>query len=111
MAEATCKFAAMGYSAERIRAVGVTNQRETTVVWDRHTGEPLHNAVVWPDTRTAALVRELRSRPGADGLQARCGLPLSTYPSAVKLLWLVRHAPAVRAAYDEGRLAFGTVDS
>ena len=94
-----------------MRAVGITNQRETTVVWDAETGEPLHRAVAWPDTRTAALVRELRARPGAADLAAACGLPLSTYPSAVKLLWLVRHVPAVADAYAAGRLAFGTVDS
>ena len=91
--------------------MGITNQRETTVVWDAETGEPLHRAVAWPDTRTAALVRELKARPGADDLLDRCGLPLSTYPSSVKLLWLVRNVPAVAAAYDAGRLAFGTVDS
>jgi glycerol kinase len=91
--------------------VGITNQRETTVLWDRLTGEPLYNAVVWPDTRTASLVRELKTRSGADALLELCGLPLSTYPSSVKLLWLLRNNDAIRTAYDEGRLAFGTVDS
>ncbi|KAK4166419.1 FGGY family of carbohydrate kinase [Cladorrhinum sp. PSN259] len=105
------KFAELGYSKDNIRSIGITNQRETTVVWDSKTGEPLHNAIVWPDTRTAALVRDLKSRPGADSLTELCGLPLSTYPSSVKLLWLIENVEAVKKAYDEHRLAFGTVDS
>lgn len=100
-----------GGDRKKIRAVGITNQRETTVVWDRETGEPLANAVVWPDTRTAGLVRELKEREGADGLTELCGLPLSTYPSSVKLLWLLQNDEVVKKAYDEGRLVFGTVDS
>jgi len=71
----------------------------------------LGNAVVWPDTRTSGLVRELRSREGAGELTEICGLPLSTYPSSVKLLWLLQNDERVKKAYDEGRLAFGTVDS
>jgi glycerol kinase len=97
------KFSNLGYSKSDIRSIGITNQRETTIVWDTTTGEPLHNAVVWPDTRTTALVRELKSRPGADALLDLCGLPLSTYPSSVKLLWLIQNVPAVKQAYDEGR--------
>ncbi len=105
------KFAELGFSKANIRSVGITNQRETAVVWDKNTGEPLYNAVVWPDTRTASLVRELRGREKADGLKELCGLPLSTYPSSVKLLWLVQNVDAVKKAYEEDRLAFGTVDS
>lgn len=105
------KFEAKGGDRKRIRAVGITNQRETTVVWDKETGEPLGNAVVWPDTRTAGLVRELKEREGAGDLLELCGLPLSTYPSSVKLLWLLQNDEGVKRAYDEGRLAFGTVDS
>lgn len=105
------KFVTDGHSASEIRSIGITNQRETTILWDKNTGECLYNAVVWPDTRTAALVRDLKSRPGADKLQDLCGLPLSTYPSSVKLLWVLQNVDAVRKAYDEGRLAFGTVDS
>ncbi len=100
-----------GHSASDISAIGITNQRETTLVWDSQTGKPLHNAIVWPDTRTQPIVRELRERSGADKLQGICGLPLSTYPSSVKLLWLLRNSQKVREAYDEGRLAFGTVDT
>jgi len=105
------KFTEQGYTAKQIKAVGITNQRETTVVWDSETGAPLYNAVVWPDTRTGALVRELRGKDGADKLQELCGLPLSTYPSSVKLLWLIQNVDAVKKAYEDGRLAFGTVDS
>lgn len=67
--------------------------------------------MAWPDTRTTALVRDLKARDGADKLLDVCGLPLSTYPSSVKLLWLLRNVDSVKAAYEEGRLAFGTVDS
>ncbi|CAK7221456.1 Glycerol kinase [Sporothrix curviconia] len=105
------KFTELGHSKQLIRAVGITNQRETTLVWDSVTGEPLYNAVVWPDTRTAALVRELKNAPKADSLQDVCGLPLSTYPSSVKLKWLLENVDEVRKASEEGRLAFGTVDS
>lgn len=108
---AVADFESKGYSAKAIRSIGITNQRETTVVWDKFTGEPLYNAVVWPDTRTHNLVRELKSHPGADELSESCGLPLSTYPSSVKLMWLIKNVPAVQEAYDESRLAFGTVDS
>ncbi|KAL2136086.1 hypothetical protein VTI74DRAFT_5492 [Chaetomium olivicolor] len=104
-------FVNKGYSKSDIRSIGITNQRETTVVWDSTTGEPLYNAIVWPDTRTKGLVRELKSRDSADSLLELCGLPLSTYPSSVKLLWLIQNVDAVKQAYEEGRLAFGTVDS
>lgn len=109
--QAVEKFTQMGYSAKQIKAVGITNQRETTVVWDKETGEPLYNAIVWTDTRSAQLVRDLKARSGADKLQALCGLPLSTYPSCSKLLWMLEHVPKVRAAYQNGTLAFGTVDA
>lgn len=109
--KATELFTAAGNHISQIRSVGITNQRETLVLWDKHTGEPLHNAVVWPDTRTASLVRELKNWDGADKLQDLCGLPLSTYPSSVKLVWLLRHVEPVKKAYEEGRLVFGTVDS
>ncbi|KAJ9605605.1 Glycerol kinase [Cladophialophora chaetospira] len=109
--EATAKFTEQGYSLSSIKAVGITNQRETTVVWDVKTGEPLCNAIVWTDTRSAHIVRELKQKSGADELQDLCGLPLSTYPSSTKLLWMLRNVEKVKKAYDEGRLAFGTVDT
>ncbi|KAK2591416.1 Glycerol kinase [Conoideocrella luteorostrata] len=109
--KATEAFTSSGNDISKIRAIGVTNQRETTILWDRHSGEPLYNAVVWPDTRTKPLVRELKARPGAEKLLHLCGLPLSTYPSSVKLLWLLRNVDAVKDAYKQGRLAFGTIDT
>lgn len=81
------------------------------MVWNSETGEPLHNAIVWTDTRTAAIARELKERKGADTLTDICGLPISTYPSCAKLTWLMRNEPKVKKAYEEGKLAFGTVDT
>ncbi|KAI2636713.1 glycerol kinase [Xylaria nigripes] len=109
--KATEKFVSKGYKTSQIKSIGITNQRETTVCWDKTTGEALCHAVVWPDTRTKDLVRELKARPDADQLLNICGLPLSTYPSSVKLLWLINNDPKVARAYEERRLAFGTVDS
>jgi glycerol kinase len=109
--QATKSFIDQGHDITDIKAVGITNQRETTLVWDTNTGEPLHNAIAWPDTRTKGLVRELKAQDGADQLQDICGLPLSTYPSSVKLLWLLKNVEAVSKAYEEGRLSFGTVDT
>ncbi|KAH0848111.1 glycerol kinase [Fonsecaea monophora] len=100
-----------GHASASIKAVGITNQRETTVVWNHETGEPLYNAIVWTDTRTQALIRKLKHRLGSDQLQQLCGLPLSTYPSVGKLLWLLDNEPKVKEAYDKGILAFGTIDA
>lgn len=108
---ATESFTEKGYSIDDIKAIGITSQRETTVVWDRDTGEPLYNAIAWPDTRTQAIVRELKAKQGANTLQDICGLPLSTYPSALKLTWLLRNVKEVEQAYDAGKLMFGTVDT
>jgi glycerol kinase len=109
--EAVKDFKSKGFSPKQIKAVGITNQRETTVVWDSETGEPLYNAIVWTDTRAQPIVKELKARSGIDKLQPLCGLPLSTYPSCTKLLWMLEHVPRVKAAYDNGTLAFGTVDA
>lgn len=105
------KFVELGYCLEDIKGIGITNQRETTVVWDSETGKPFYNAIVWSDTRTSRLVHELRKREGAEKLPDLCGLPLSTYPSSVKLLWMLRHVPEIETARGEGRLCFGTVDT
>jgi glycerol kinase len=94
-----------------IAAIGVTNQRESTVVWDRGSGEPIHNAIVWQDTRTAALVRELAGEQGVERLRERVGLPLSTYFSGPKLAWLLEHVAGARARAERGELAFGTIDT
>lgn len=100
-----------GHSVSDIKAIGITTQRETTVLWDSETGETIHTAIAWPDTRTKSIVRELKQREGADKLQDICGLPLSTYPSSLKLTWLFRNSDKVRKTYDEGRLMFGTIDT
>ncbi|KAK3770700.1 hypothetical protein RRG08_037892 [Elysia crispata] len=104
----------LGYKQSDIKAVGITNQRETTIVWDKTTGKPLYNAIVWLDLRTASTVDELQKKtPGNDKdyLRSRCGLPLATYFSAVKLRWLLDNSETVRKAVEDGRCMFGTVDS
>ncbi|KAI2691998.1 hypothetical protein CBS147333_5037 [Penicillium roqueforti] len=111
MEEAVHKFEAQGHTRSSIQGIGITNQRETTIVWDHETGEPLYNAIVWTDTRSQGIVAELKQKPGAEQLQALCGLPLSTYSSATKLIWMLRHVPRVKDAFDRGTLAFGTVDA
>ncbi|HEY7966743.1 MAG TPA: glycerol kinase GlpK [Solirubrobacteraceae bacterium] len=102
-----------GASAADIAAVGIANQRETTVVWDRDSGEPLANAIVWQDTRTAGLVRSLAGEAGTDRLRERTGLPLSTYFSGPKISWLLDALAGARARAraQAGELAFGTIDS
>jgi glycerol kinase len=94
-----------------IAAIGITNQRESTVVWDRSTGEPIHNAIVWQDTRTDHLVRELAGEEGVDRLRESVGLPLSTYFSGPKVTWLLDNVPDARARTEAGELAFGTMDT
>ncbi len=99
-------------TGQHIAAVGITNQRETTVVWDKNTGQPLHNAVVWMDTRTAALVTEMKEKHGGqDAFRPQTGLPLATYFAGLKLRWLLDHVPAVQEAADAGTALFGTIDT
>ncbi|VVT55687.1 uncharacterized protein SAPINGB_P004692 [Magnusiomyces paraingens] len=95
----------------QVKAIGITNQRETSIVWDRKTGIPMHNAIVWSDARTTETVKKLKAQPGADKIQETCGLPISTYFAAVKVRWILDHRPEVREVYERGDLAFGTVDS
>lgn len=108
---AVAQFEEQGHSSKSIKAVGITNQRETTVVWDATTGKPLYNAIVWTDTRAQTLVRKLKQRLGSSDLQSICGVPLSTYPSVSKLLWMMENVPEVKECYDKGNLAFGTIDT
>lgn len=100
-----------GLGGRDLAAIGITNQRETTIVWERASGRPIHNAIVWQDRRTAPLCRQLE----ADGLdlaiRERTGLVVDPYFSATKLAWLLDHVPGARAAAERGALAFGTVDS
>jgi glycerol kinase len=106
--EALSRAEEAGYE---VKAIGVTNQRETTIVWDRATGRPIHNAIVWQDRRTADVCARLK----ADGREAliaeRTGLVLDPYFSATKLAWILDHVPGARAKAEAGDLAFGTVDS
>ena len=94
-----------------VAAVGITNQRETTILWDRATGEPLAPAIVWQDRRTAGACRRLREAGHADAVRARTGLVLDPYFSGTKLAWLLDHTDGARARAEAGELAFGTVDT
>ncbi len=94
-----------------IAAIGITNQRETVIVWDRATGKPIHPAIVWQDRRTAALCHELEVSGAGETVSNRTGLVLDPYFSATKLAWILDHVPGARARADRGELAFGTVDS
>ena len=94
-----------------IAGVGITNQRETTVLWDRATGQPVANAIVWQDRRTAGRCDELRARGHANRVQQKTGLVIDAYFSGTKLEWLLDNVPGARARAEAGELAFGTVDS
>jgi len=98
-------------SSDEIIAAGISNQRETTILWDRQTGEPLHNAIVWQDRRTADLCSRLRSDGVEETVRAKTGLRLDPYFSATKLAWLLEHIPGARRRAELGELAFGTVDT
>ena len=97
--------------ANDIAAVGITNQRETTVVWNRHTGKPYYNALVWQDTRTEKLVAELTAQYGADGLRVKTGLPFATYFSGLKLRWLLDNVAGLRIDAEKGDALFGNMDT
>ena len=100
-----------GIAARQVHAIGITNQRETTVVWNRKSGQPIHPAIVWQDRRTEPLCAELRERGLADSIRAKTGLLVDAYFSGTKLKWLLDHVPGARAMADNGELAFGTMDS
>ncbi|MFN6130366.1 MAG: glycerol kinase GlpK [Planctomycetota bacterium] len=98
-------------SASSIAAIGITNQRETTVLWDRRSGKPVHRAIVWQDRRTADRCDELRRAGHAPRVESTTGLVLDPYFSGTKLAWLLDHVPGARALADDGHLAFGTIDA
>lgn len=98
-------------SATDLAAVGITNQRETTVVWDKNTGEPICNAIVWQDTRTAKLAEELGGEDGADKYKDQVGLPLASYFSGPKIAWILENVEGARQKAEAGDLLFGTTDS
>ncbi|MFM7833068.1 MAG: FGGY family carbohydrate kinase, partial [Planctomycetaceae bacterium] len=98
-------------TASDIAAIGITNQRETTVMWDRRTGQPIHRAIVWQDRRTASVCGRLSSGRHAAEFRNRTGLQIDAYFSATKIAWLLQNVPGARDLAKAGRLAFGTVDS
>ena len=96
---------------EQVAGIGITNQRETTIVWDRKTGKPLYNAIVWQDRRTAAYCNELKEKGHAEQIAAKTGLIIDAYFSATKIRWILENVEGARQKADAGELAFGTVDS
>ena len=100
-----------GIHASQVRAVGITNQRETTVVWNRKTGQPIHKAIVWQDRRSEPYCARLREQGLADAIRQKTGLLVDAYFSGTKLQWILDKVPGARAQAENGELAFGTVDS
>ena len=100
-----------GVSAQDVVAIGITNQRETTVVWDRTTGQPIANAIVWQDRRTAEYCDKLREAGHTDKVQAKTGLVIDAYFCATKIRWILENVPDARGRAERGELAFGTIDS
>jgi glycerol kinase len=100
-----------GLTAREIAAIGITNQRETTIIWDRATGDPIHHAIVWQDRRTAEFCEKLKTDGAGPLVQKKTGLLIDAYFSASKIRWLLDHVPGARERAAAGRLAFGTVDS
>ena len=100
-----------GLQPSDLAAIGITNQRETTVVWDRKTGHPVYNALVWQDTRVESYVAELARRGGPDRLRCKTGLPLATYFSGLKIRWILDNVPGVRERANAGDVLFGNIDS
>src|SRR6187455_1970350 len=108
---ARAALAKAGLGAADIAGIGITNQRETTVIWDRKTGEPIHNAIVWQDRRTSAFCDELKEKGHGALIQERAGLVIDAYFSGSKVRWLLDHVPGARERAERGELAFGTIDS
>src|SRR4051812_46567240 len=100
-----------GLNGTSIAAIGITNQRETTIVWDRETGHPVYNAIVWQDRRTAGFCDELKAQGLEPTVRAKTGLPIDSYFSATKIRWILDNVEGAREKAQQGRLAFGTVDS
>ncbi len=111
LATAQEAIAKAGIRASDVAAIGITNQRETTVLWNRRTGRPLHRAIVWQDRRTEPLCVQLRDRGLGDAVRAATGLVIDPYFSGTKIRWLLDNVPGARPAAERGELAFGTIDS
>src|ERR1700730_12062003 len=101
----------VGLRPHDLAAIGLTNQRETTVLWSRKTGRPVYNALVWQDTRVGESVSEFALSGGPDRFRAKTGLPLSTYFSSLKIRWMLDHVPGVRDQAESGEIIFGTMDT
>ncbi len=104
-------LAQAGVTAEQVAGIGITNQRETTLIWDRHTGRPIHKAIVWQDRRTAPFCEQLKQAGHEPLVRERTGLIIDPYFSATKIHWLLSEVPGAREAAQRGELAFGTIDS
>ncbi|MEG1380940.1 MAG: FGGY family carbohydrate kinase, partial [Ruthenibacterium sp.] len=104
-------LAMSGISAADIAGIGITNQRETTIVWDKETGRPVYNAIVWQCRRTADICKELEAKGLADVIREKTGLRIDAYFSATKIKWILDHVPDARARAEKGELLFGTVDT
>jgi len=104
-------LARQGITAREIAAIGITNQRETTLVWDRETGKPVYNAIVWQDRRTAGFCDQLKSQGVEETVRQKTGLLLDPYFSGTKIRWILDNVPSARKQAEKGRLAFGTVDT
>nr|HMN66110.1 FGGY family carbohydrate kinase [Burkholderiaceae bacterium] len=111
LATAREALAAARIDARAIAGLGITNQRETTVIWERASGRPIHNAIVWQDRRTEPICRQLREAGLATTVAERTGLVIDAYFSGTKIRWLLDHVPGAREAARRGELAFGTIDS
>lgn len=98
-------------SSDQVEAIGITNQRETTVVWDKNTGKPLYNAIVWQDKRTADICEEIKEKGWDADITAKTGLVVDSYFSATKVMWILRYVPGARTLADQGHLAMGTIDT
>ncbi len=104
-------LAKTGIKASQLSAIGITNQRETTLVWDRQTGEPIHNAIVWQDRRTAAFCDELKANGHADYIRENTGLVVDAYFSGTKVRWILNQVEGAKERAEKGELCFGTIDS
>src|SRR5215216_7356510 len=98
-------------SADNIAAVGITNQRETTVVWDKNTGEPVYNAIVWQDTRTQPIVSQWKEEGYEDEIKPKTGLVIATYFSGTKIAWILENVEGARERAERGDLLFGNTDT
>ena len=101
----------LSISPKEITAIGITNQRETTVVWDRDTGEPVYNAIVWQDKRTSEFCEDLKSRGLEEKVRSKTGLVIDSYFSGTKINWILDNVENARAEADKGNLCFGTIDT